>query len=346
MAREELSQQNYRSTDYHFNDFQIQFEICDYIASLKQEGGEELQRLFDSLNTYFVARKLNLSCAVLSQEAVSKMNYQKDLLPEVLDYVENQDTSNVPAVAVYYYSYKMLAEEESEPYFYQLKQFINDEHHRFPLRELKDIYLFTINYCIKQQNQGKKEFLNEAFNLYKRGLEQEVFIEHGKLSRMTYNNIALAGLILTEFDWVEEFLHAYKDLVEEKQKGMSYNYNLAYLYYKKNDYSKAMQLLQQVEFEDMLVNLQSRRMLLKIYYELGEFNALDSLLSSFKNYIYRQDLGYHRNNYLNLIKYTKKLLQLGVYDKSVVKDLYSEIETSPALAERRWLLAQVEKQRF
>lgn len=340
-AQKLLDEQPFRSTDFHLHNFQIQFEICDNKAKLQLESGEDLQKLSDSLNAYFIARKLNLSCTALSEETFSKVNFQKDLLPEVLNYIEAQDFSNAPAIAVYFNSYKMLSEPASEPYFYQLKSFINQEHHRFPIRELKDIYLFTINYCIKQQNQGKRQFLKEAFDLYQKGLEQEVFIENGKLSRRTYNNIAIAGLILTEFDWVEDFLHTFKDRIEEKQKGMSYVYNLAYLFYKKNDYSRAMELLQQAEFEDMLVNLQARRILLKIYFELEEFDALDSLLSSFKNYIYRQDLGYHRNNYLNLIKYTKKLLQLNRFNKNEVEGLYKEVEASSPLAEKKWLLEQV-----
>lgn len=50
-----------------------------------------------------------------------------------------------------------------------------------------------------------------------------------------------------------------------------------------------MQSLLQVAFKDVLNNLDARRMLLKSYFELGEYNALDSLLDSFSRYIHRQN---------------------------------------------------------
>ncbi|MEM1321374.1 MAG: hypothetical protein AAGG75_14055 [Bacteroidota bacterium] len=340
-AKAKLREQPYRSVDYHLNHFQICFEESDYMVNQKRAPSTVLQQLFDELNAFYVAQKLSLSCSAFSQEILAQGNYQKGLLPEVLQFVENSDFSATPAIAIYFYSYKMLSTPDSEHYFYQLQGYINAQYHKFPVNELKDIYLFSINYCIRQQNLGKRQFLNEAFKLYQQGLERQVFLVNGMLASKTYNNISLAGIILNEFEWVEGFLFEYKDRLEEKYEGNSFNYNLAYLYYKKTDYNNAMKLLQQVEFEDMLFNLQARRMLLKIYYELEELAALDSLLSSFKNFIYRHNLGYHKDNYLNLLKFTRKLLQLNTFDKTAVGQLRGEIETTPALAERKWLLEQL-----
>ncbi|MEZ4952687.1 MAG: hypothetical protein R2825_03835 [Saprospiraceae bacterium] len=52
------------------------------------------------------------------------------------------------------------------------------------------------------------------------------------------------------------------------------------------------------------------------------------MLSSFQTYIYRKkDLGYHRDLYLNLIRFTRRLLQLdlGIKKNSV---LQNDIEKS------------------
>jgi len=83
-------------------------------------------------------------------------------------------------------------------------------------------------------------------------------------------------------------------------------------------------------------------MLLRMYFETGETDALESLLDSFETYIRRQkDLGYHGENYLNLIRLTRKLLQTPPGEKDARKKLTAEIASSKALAEREWLLEKI-----
>jgi hypothetical protein len=101
-------------------------------------------------------------------------------------------------------------------------------------------------------------------------------------------------------------------------------------------------LLQEVSLKEVLFNLDARRVLMRIYYELGEFSALDSLLESFTVYLHRQkNLGYHKNNYQNLIKFVKKLLHSDLKNAVLKAELTLDIENTVELTERDWLLAQL-----
>ena len=63
-------------------------------------------------------------------------------------------------------------------------------------------------------------------------------------------------------------------------------------------------------------------MLLRIYFELGEYDALESLLDSFATYLRRQqDLGYHREHYRNLIHFVRRLLNIGMHNKEERQEL-------------------------
>lgn len=58
---------------------------------------------------------------------------------------------------------------------------------------------------------------------------------------------------------------------------------------------------------------------------------------SFQTYLRRQkNIGYQRDNYLNLLRFTRKLLRLA--DGESKAALRQEIRDTPALAERAWLL--------
>jgi len=254
-----------------------------------------------------------------------------------------------PGVALYYHCYSAIENLErsdiakSEQNFQQLKVLIAKHWKLFPSSEIRDIYLFAVNYCIKRLNAGDRNFIREAFELFRSGLKNETLLEEGVLSSFTYKNITRLGMALKENDWVEHFLEDYKKYLHPRERENTWRYNLAFFYFQQQKYKQAMRLLLQTEFKDVLNNLDARRMLLKSYFELGEYNALDSLLDSFSRYIHRQkDMGYHRENYLNLIRFVKKIIHSGVKNKALLQSLKLEIEATNMLAEREWLLEKVE----
>ena len=79
-----------------------------------------------------------------------------------------------------------------------------------------------------------------------------------------------------------------------------------------------MPLLAQVDESDLLLNLDSRVMLLKMYYETGEWDALDALLTSFRVLLLRKKkvIGYHQSHYLNTLRYIQKLSRVNLKDKA------------------------------
>ncbi len=212
----------------------------------------------------------------------------------------------------------------------------------FPQEETKDLYIIAINYCIKKQNKGKSIFIREGFDLYLAGLENEVLLENNTMSVFTYQNIHLLASKLGEFDWVELFLQKYKAFLPAEQRENHYNFNIAQYYFRTKNYPKAMVLLQTIEFSDILHNLDARKMLLVMYYDLKEYDAMDSLMESFKTYLYRQkDLSYHKESFTNLLRFSKKLLLLNTMNKTEKEVFRQEIENCNILAEKSWLLAQI-----
>jgi hypothetical protein len=84
-------------------------------------------------------------------------------------------------------------------------------------------------------------------------------------------------------------------------------------------------------------------MLLKMYYEEEEFDVLESLLESMRNYVQRKKvIGYHKSNYRNIIRYTRRLLRVNPYDREAKQKLGHEISEAQPLTEREWLLRQLD----
>jgi hypothetical protein len=152
----------------------------------------------------------------------------------------------------------------------------------------------------------------------------------------------MSGLKLGEFSWVNSFIFNYKQALPEKLQDGFFNYNLARYYYEIKNYDEAMPLLLQMDYEDVLLTCLGKILLIKMYYEQVEIDSLNSLLASFRTYVNRKKmLGYHKESTLNFIYFTSKLLQ-GKPNGNFAM-LNKEIAETKVVAEKEWLLAQLEK---
>lgn len=336
-----LHQNSIRNVDYFNLEYHIQVEHHAYSAREKRVAPLNLQKMNDTLDIRYIGEKLRRTCLTLAHGNVFNYQYEIELLKEIEILIKQKKLLQIPLIATYYYTYKSLIEDDPL-FFRQLKNTLFQHLDIFSKDELRDLFILSINYCIKKINNGDNEFIQESFDLYQTGLTRGVFLQNGFLSRFTYKNIVAAGLKLGEFDTIESFISDYKNQLESQYRESNYSYNLARLYYTRKEYHAAMQLLLQVEYDDIFLNLDSKNMLMKMYFELKEYDALESLLESMRTYLLRKKvIGYHKTNYKNIIRFTRKLLKLNPYSESQKNKLKLEIQESQPLTERKWLLDQL-----
>lgn len=204
--------------------------------------------------------------------------------------------------------------------------------------------MFTINLIlIKRLNTGSEQFVLEVFDLYKFGLEKDIWLENGALSHSTFKNIATAALRLKEYSWTTDFIEQYSDKIQDKYRADYTNYIKAKLYFEQEDYVQAQDLLLQTELVDLFIGLAIKILLLKIYWKLDEYSLLEAHLDSFSVYLNRKKvLAYHRQIYGNTISITRKVIHANLNDTTAKKQLHQLIMKTNPLTERPWLLAQLE----
>jgi len=82
--------------------------------------------------------------------------------------------------------------------------------------------------------------------------------------------------------------------------------------------------------------------LLVIYFELEAYELLYAHLEAMRNFINRKKImTYHKTHYLNMIKFTKKLLDLPPVAPQQRTRLKADILNSSVVAEKNWLLSQL-----
>lgn len=346
-ARKRLAANPLRGAEYLRADYGLHYEAF-YLS--QQQGRAKtfnLQELSDAQDVAFLCEKLRMGCLLLSHQAVAKQTYDEGLLNPVLAFLKDHPYLEIPAVAVYYHGYfAQLGQQDSEHHFQQLKSLLEAHAARFSASEVHDLYLMAINFCIRRINQADERYFRELFDLYQSGLRHGALLEDGLLSRWTYTNITATGLRLGEHDWVRAFLHDYAPHLAPAHRDGAFHFNFARYLYDTGDRREALPHLLRMDYDDVHQNLLAKVLLAKIYYELKETAALDSHLDSIQAYLRRQKVvGYHRDLYTGVVRYLRKIMTLNVYDEQEKQRLRQEIEQSPGLHEREWLLRKVEELR-
>jgi|APTNR8051073442_1049403.scaffolds.fasta_scaffold07025_1 hypothetical protein len=330
------------SADLHWDAYRIGLEKYMFTARSAPAGAFDFSALVHHIDAAYLAARLRLACLAFTHKTVYGLESQFHFLDELLGYVKQSELLRSPLVGVYYYCYLSLRNSEQAEHFQAFKTILIGHGKSFSTAELRDLYLFAINYCIRKVNENQLNFFFQVMDLYKEGLQTGSLLENGQLSRFTYHNIVAAALQTGEYAWAEHFIHDYKNLLDKPYRESSYSFNLARLAYRRKQYDIALPLLQKANYRDLLLNLAAKTLLLKIYYELAEYDLLHAHLTAMKTFIRRKRvIGYHHDNYLKIVRFTVKLLTINRYDRAACAALRQEIEQDTTLTEREWFLEQL-----
>ncbi|MCB0551797.1 MAG: hypothetical protein KDD19_29800 [Phaeodactylibacter sp.] len=342
-ARALLDKQGKHTAHLLYRAYDLEQEYYDYIASHNRQAPTNLQAMSDRLDEFFIAEKLKQACLEHSRRIASQEAYDIHFLEAIEQQLQLRPALlSVPAIEVYHACYRAVVRGGDKAAFQRLRRAMVAHQQGFPPQEIRDLYLLAINYCIRSLNRGEEDFAGEALQLYEQSLEEGHLLEDGHIPESTFGNIASLGLKLNRFEWVEHFIQDHARFLRPEFQEALPSYTAAKLAYERGQLDKALQLLATVEARQPFLYFGAKTLQLKVFYELGEWDALDSLLESLRVYLQRHTgLGYHREHYQLLLQFARRLLQLAPTDKQGRAALKEEVETAKAFRERKWFLRQL-----
>ncbi len=331
---EQGNQQYYES----LMDFQL--EQYEYLSSQKRNQELAFQDIHQTIDIIYYGRKLRWLCLALSHQIVYNQDYDLENIDLILN--KSRDlAADVPMIAVYLSCHDMIVKDTIED-FQEFRDILSRHIGHFENEELKGLYLLGINFCIRHLNKGEKDFGKIGLDLYARSLDKGILLTDGKISRFTYRNVAMMAIRVGDLNWAEEFSEGYKSKIAKEYQQSAYHFNLALIRYHDKHLDQSLDHLQHVNFKDPLIQLASKTLQLKLYYELEEWKLLDSHIDSMQVYLVRKKiLGYHKQNYKNIIGLVKQIQRSNQYDADSREKLKAKIEQSNPLTEKKWLLGLV-----
>lgn len=336
----QLSNFPYRDEQYYKWAFQLDEQQHNFVESQDSRQEEKhLQQTIHSLDTLYLLQKLKYSAMVLHYQKFIAIDSSLYFLEDVLHYSSTEQFAKTPLIQIYVSIIYTLQDKDGVEHYRKLTTLLKAHASLFTKEELENIYAYALNFCIRKINQGDLDFQQHIFELYKQMLKDGSLTHRGFISPWDFKNIVTIALRVKAFDWANKFINEQSIFIPKKDRKNAITFNRARYYFAIKKYDQVLQLLGTVEYDDVFYQLDAKTTLMKTYFELDEFQPLQSLKESFRILLSRKKgiSETQRLLYGNFIKLCLKLYRIDIKDNKKVNALKKEIETTSNVADMGWI---------
>ncbi|MEL6717950.1 MAG: hypothetical protein AAFO82_14830 [Bacteroidota bacterium] len=315
----------------------------------QREYDENLQKMSDTLDAYYLCNKLRIACEMVSRSTMLNEAYNPNFIAAaVAEYEQNEGQyMSFPVLKIYYQAYQFLNQTSTVGY-QELKALLQKYPTVLSRPELRHLYTYMLNFSVRQINFGRSEYYQEILQIYQTLIEQNLLLQHGYLTKWSFINATTTGMRLEAYEWTEKFIQDYQDALRVEERKNTVDYQLAALYFAKGDFANTLQFLQQVEFTDTFYQASARIIQLKVFYELEEIEPFYALVKSIRNLLRRKRKlsEYHRLSYLNFVRIAKRLLDLKLKPLYQIRERHlkfkTQLEGAEPMTNKEWLWKKYE----
>lgn len=199
------------------------------------------------------------------------------------------NVSHFSYMQIYQGIYMMNKHKDKKEYYHQLKELLKKYSHLFGQPENYVLWNIMQTYCgVNRMGYA------ETLDIQKYTLENNMYKPHHSenFHVVLFRNIVLNATAAGDYEWLEKFIEKYHTELHEMHRDNMKVYSMAYLYFAKRDFEKALENILEIKLNLFLFKTDVKILQLKIFYELGYFEEALSLVSATLSYL-------HESKYLN-----------------------------------------------
>ncbi len=340
---------SFRNANYYLQKYTKEKEYYQLIDFDKdREAKSNVEEILRNLDLFYISEKLYFYTSSLVRSKILSHDYESVLIDEILRFLEGQDEGYEGAVSLYYYLALCIADLSRIDAFNKLKILLDENAHLFPRDEAVQIYSGALNYTVAKLNSGAMEFNGEYLGLIDQMIKKGYILEKdGYVAINKFRNACRAALRLEKFEWTEWFIQEYGQKLHPSIKESAMNFTLALLNFRKKQFDKVVPLLAIIEYDDVAFGLAAKVLLAHAFYELDEFDALESHIDAFKVFLSRRkDIPeVRRKNYLVHLRYLSRLIRLIPGDKKGIDKFIASLKSEGRVINAEFLLEKAEELR-
>ncbi len=329
----------------HLIDFMISRDKQSQTAGNVLKQGEYL--LFFSLIGI-----LNIAHELLTQQDVLNIKFDKNAIDMYLEhfnldgfmeYLRKSNHKYYSVAAIYYYMYKAYRETGKEEYYFQLRKLIEENINLFGREERFNLLVILESICVNMLAAGKEGFYKNLMGIYEMMIRENLLApnENDYIQTNLFRNIFYTAVILKRYEWAEDFIGRFSSKIHPEQKDSMFYYSRAMIYFEKKQFNRSLENISRVGQRFFPFKFDAKVLMLKIYYELEDFEPAISLIDSFSHFLSNNKSVYitDKERFGSFLKFFRILIRL----KNGSKDFHGalirrEIEKNANVISKKWLL--------
>ena len=247
----------------------------------------ELPQLDNLLDEFYVIEKIRLFLLQNNFNQISgnqvgsinKSSVQKEI--EKIKFIDNQSLTK--------FTFELFNLLTNPDHDYDIDEIIQNLSliSKVNRNEALQLYDYIHNHLTRRMNQGHNTNY-DRLKLLRFGLKSGILLKGGMLDPIDFRNIVHSACIQSEFNWALEFVEDYKSLLSNRYRQSAYSFNKARIFMNMERFDDVVDCLRNVEYEDITYNLNSKLMLMAAFYELDEYDVLESTIKAFKVFLRRR----------------------------------------------------------
>ncbi len=346
----ELIDRKYKDEDYFYYLYEINYEYLWY-ATQKTPNKELniLQTQFDNFFTYALIRLLKFYSLMLHERNQNNFDYKPEMFNEILNYISKTRKNEVPAVMVFK-TILLLLHTKDKKYYNELWKLKEKYIDLFKSDDRDLIYIHLYDFAAYMVNfKGDDSYNRDMFNIYKEQIDKKIMIPKN-FHHFNFINVVKISCRIKEFDYAENFIKEFSPHLPVNEADSILEFSLGTIENSKGNYKKALNHFSKTNFQNFILKVQVKIILLKIYYKLEMYEQALQMIDTFRHYIGREEnlLPEHRESYNHFLKLMSELIRANELDNMTekefrIKKIKEETEKIPANPFRIkvWLLEEL-----
>ncbi len=291
---------------------------------LKRERADSLRLASEHLFCYFLVNSFKLIHNTIAHEVqgnrpigntVLEQFFQKLEEHSILEGLllnEKQDHDRVMKIVVcFYLMYKSLKSNGEKAAYDKFKSYLRENIDLFSAFELQNLNTCRITCAINLK--VPRDEANESLEWHKLLTEKNLFLQrNGLITTAVMINVINNSVNLNDIVFAEEFLNRYAGKLPAESRDNTYNYCMAVIHFSRKEFGKSLECLARISDEKLIRKYFVKRLYLKIYYELNDYESFVYAFDSFAHFRKRNKLANEAralsfNNFGNNIRRLFKL---------------------------------------
>lgn len=266
-------------------------ELQNIVNTFNDNRGieEEYQKEADHFFNFFIAKSLEIYTQFSNYKYIRNISYNHILFNEIVKHTQDNldHYRHFPRIRIYF-SALMLAINEKDEDFYELIKLKDQFEDKLDNATKYNVYLTLQIFCVKKTYEGISKFSKIRFQLDNEFLSKKLYKDREYFSQYFFTTAASNAITMGKLDWAEKFMNNFKDNLNPKRLGYSYNISIAELLYARKKYEEALSKLSNITIEyDQGKHIISQ-LKLKIFYKLGYYDSAVSLVDTMRH-LFRKD---------------------------------------------------------